>query len=282
MGRDWGRRLGGAVLALALGMASGCLRFVHPIDPPDKERLCAAPPLCCRNHVYVFLIHGCDPFDCANLSGVNDHLHALGFIKTYYGQMYHAPFFARELKRLHEADPEAHFALVGFSFGANLVRGMLDLAEENHIPIDLVVYLGGNTLSNPEDARPPHVARMLNILACGCIWNGDQLDGAENIQYDDCWHFGSPAHPHTLKLLDEALNAIASQVPVIEEVPPGGELPPRPELILPPTPGQQRGDWDFLRPESERLPPPRPEPQPSADGDRRGVRPPVGASVPAG
>src|SRR4051794_18338269 len=61
--RRWLRRLVGAVALAALAAAPGCLRFLHPVDPPTKEQIApsAALPNCCRNHVHVFFIHGMDP-----------------------------------------------------------------------------------------------------------------------------------------------------------------------------------------------------------------------------
>src|SRR5439155_11479436 len=115
--------------------------------------------------VHVFLIHGMDPLDFANLSGVRDYIQSLGFIKTHYGQLYHLWEFKKELRRVHEEDPEARFVLIGFSFGANMVRELANAVKQDGIVIDLLVYLGGNTLENTPPNRPDHVLHIVNILA---------------------------------------------------------------------------------------------------------------------
>jgi hypothetical protein len=194
-----------------------------------------------------------DPFDYANLEGLRDYLHRLGFNKTYYGQLYHTWHFQRELCRIHQEDPYAHFVLIGFSFGANMARNIAQGAKEHGIRIDLLVYLGGNTLKNIPRDRPENVGQIINILASGCIWNGAWLDDAVNVHEIDVWHFGSPTHPQTLELLSRQLSLIACAVPIME--PP--EPKPMPTLEEEPTPrpvqttvSAKRDEWDFLKPTS--------------------------------
>jgi hypothetical protein len=242
------RRLGAAFAAALLLGAAGC----HSIDPagPDlREHVTCCSELArpCRNHVYVFLVHGMDPLDFANLSGVRDYIQSLGFIKTYYGQLYHTWYFERELKRIHEEDPLARFVLIGFSFGANMVRDVARDAKKDGITIDLLVYLGGNTLENRPEDRPDNALKIVNILASGCIWNGDTLDGALNLHYSDVWHFGSPSHHHTLKVLAEELSVVADRVPLIVETV-AHSVPAGPEEVPPPK-DAARDEWDFLKPD---------------------------------
>jgi hypothetical protein len=261
MRRGQARLLGVAVLAAALGGAPGCMRCLHPIpeDMLPKPGACPALPQACRNHVYVFLLHGVDPLDYANLGGVRDYLNALGFPKTYYGQMYHTPCFIDEIRRLHRDDPLARFVVIGFSFGANCARELCHAVARDDIPIDLLVYLGGNTLENCPHDRPANACRVVNILACGWIWNGAHFDDAVNVEYEDVYHFGSPTHPHTLGMLNEELTLIASRVPVVLRVPPPVQQlsPPRP--VMPPVDDAPLGgEWNFMRDDLPMLPPPRP------------------------
>jgi hypothetical protein len=252
----WPRRLRGPLLALTLLGGSGCLSFCHPVPPPTKEMGAesAALPDGCRNHVYIFLIHGLDPLDAANIEGLNDYLHALGYIKTYYGQLYHLWYFQKELARIHHEDPEARFVLIGFSFGANMVREVAQEARAEQCVIDLLVYLGGNTLEDVPYDRPDNVLKIVNILAAGCIWNGTQFEEAENIHVTDVWHFGSPTHKKTLEVLRRELPVVAARV---QFTAPGGEPFPRDESEIGPTPRPvqmpqaeaRRDAWDFLKPE---------------------------------
>jgi hypothetical protein len=239
------------VLPLFLAPA-GCLSCLNPVPKPPEEQTacCAEIPTRCRSHVYVFFVHGMDPLDCANLRGLRDHVQSLGFIKTYYGQLYHTGYFEKEIVRLHKVDPDARFALVGFSFGANMVRDICHAVEADGVQIDLLVYLGGNTLHNVPEDRPANAAQIVNILATGCVWNGDTLDGAVNVNYTDVYHFGSPTHVKTLTVLAEELTKVAWRVPLVEyRLPPLEDEAPTPRPLRPETSRKDAEDeWDFLKP----------------------------------
>jgi hypothetical protein len=269
----------GLLAALIPMLSSGCMTFCNPVGKPPKDQLltCQSIPAPCRNRVHIFLMHGLDPLDMANLEGVRDYLNALGFLKTYYGQLYHYHEFLGAVRRIHKEDPGARFVVMGFSFGANRARILINAVKEDPITIDLLVYCGGNTLDNTERTRPANVLHAVNILAVGCIWNGTTLDNADNINYDDCFHFGSPAHRKTLALLAEQLNIVASRVPFVprssrmpqfetlpkfepktlEEAPKPRRLPPEetpPEMAPPPRPVAPRGAGAARQPAEDRSP----------------------------
>jgi hypothetical protein len=204
------------------------------------------------------MVHGLDPFNVCNLSGVRDYLHQLGFTKTYYGQLYHAWWFEKELHRIHHDDPEAHFVLIGFSYGANVARHLAHSAQTEDIPVDLLVYLGGNTLENIPDDQPENAGHIVNVLAAGCIWNGAILDRAENIHVTDVWHFGSPTHPRTLEALGRGMAHVADSLPIPESPPRSEDLGPTPRPIVV-RPRTQRTEWDFLQPVPEVPVPTSPE-----------------------
>jgi hypothetical protein len=260
--------LGGALLGALAPTLGGCTTaIVNPIEPLRAQQV-AEPkdvPQACRDHVYVFFIHGMDPLDVANLGAVNDYIRSLGFHRTYYGQLYHYWYFTDEVRRIHKEDPKARFALVGFSFGANMVRDIANKVKDDGVPIDLLFYLGGNTLENKPSDRPEHVAHIVNILATGWIWHGAELDGALNVNYDDVWHFGSPAHPRTVRMLTKELSEIARRVPIEALVPdpppPTGPIPHASARHVS-TQGsgasQVSEEWRFLEPDTENkaAPPP--------------------------
>src|SRR4029078_11134454 len=82
------RRLRAGLLAL-LPAAVGCHHFTErkcdqcfwrPVDDvPDQSKNC----------VYIFVIDSPDPFASGSLAGLPDHLHRLGFGKTYFGYPHH-------------------------------------------------------------------------------------------------------------------------------------------------------------------------------------------------
>lgn len=247
------RRRTQAVLAACLFLSmSGCLGFVHRVDKPAPEMAacCRETPACNRDHVYIFMIHGLDPCDLANMAGVREYANQLGFRKVYYGQLYHAGFFERELHRIHKERPEARFVLIGFSYGANAVRDLAHSAGREDIPIDLLVYMGGNTLKNSAEDQPQNAREIVNILATGCIWNGAQMDRAQNYNVTDVFHFGSPTHPLTLEVLARELTIVAACVAIPESSKPVPQmdepLPPPRETM--PRATDRRDEWDFLKP----------------------------------
>ena len=208
--------------------------------------------------MYVFLINGLDPLECANLRGVRDHLQTLGFTKTFYGQLYHGYAMKQELRRLHEEDPAARFVLIGFSFGANVARSMTRAVKEDGIQIDLLVYVSGNTMQNVPRDRPENAGLIVNITATELIRNGAWLDNAENANVQDARHFAMPTHPYTIRTLDRELTVLAARVPAMQTIdsdslPPTAGEEPTPRPVMPRTTGR-RDEWDFLKPISH-LPP---------------------------
>jgi hypothetical protein len=228
----------------------GCLSFCHPVAPPTAEVAITTrcQPKCCRDHVYIFLIQGLDPLDFADLRGLRDYINELGFKNTYFGQLYHTIHFKHEMERIRAMDPECHFVLIGFSFGANMVRDLALAAQDAGVPIDLLIYLGGNTLDNTPHDRPANCLMVVNILASGCIWNGTWFDNAENFHLPDVWHFGSPTHKVTLEVLTRDLatvvrNTCAAAKPLPQPGEP--ELPmPRPAASVP----GAADEWSFIKP----------------------------------
>lgn len=245
--------LGRCLLAAVLIAPTGCLSFVNPIAPPEKHlaESCQIIPPLCRKHVYIFLLGGIDPFQFSNLAGLREYLIALGYTKVYHGELYHVFSFASEIEKVHREDPKARFVLAGFSFGANMVRSLANSAGEQNIIIDLLVYLGGNTIKNKPESQPDNVLHIENILATGWIWNGDTLDRAEPVNLPDVWHFGSPSHRKTLEMFARELSVVAARVPLempVDPPPPEDEIAPTPRPVSRKPAEPEPDGWDFLQP----------------------------------
>ncbi len=252
-----------AAIAGTLAAASGCASCLHPVaaPPPDAAAQCAALPQACRNHVYIFLIDGPDPIDLANLGGVRDALISLGYIKTYCGECWHTGYFQEEIRRLHHEDESARFVVMGFSLGANAARDVADGVRIDGVPIDLLVYCGGVGLSNDPKNRPDNAGRVVHILAKGADMAGTALDGADNVEFSDVYHFGSPTHPYTIRLLAQELTEVASRVPLVDLHPAAlagpEEGPPSPSAAV--RQSLPRDEWDFLKPTAPASGPAPPE-----------------------
>lgn len=246
--RGWRRALGSILLAGLCGLSTGCVSTFNPVEPPIAEQLmsCQVIPPCCKDHVYIFFVNGLDPINATNLTGVRDYLHQLGYQKTYYGQLFHTRTYVDEIRRIHSSDPDARFVLLGFSFGANMVRNIANAVKDDPIQIDLLIYCGGNTLKNVPRDRPANAGRVINVLANGFIWNGDNLENAENIQVNGVWHFGSPAHPYTVQALTREITAVAATVPYRE--PSWAAIPTAGPNVAETQVTSARDEWDFLKP----------------------------------
>lgn len=252
-----GRRLLELTLLTALlpGVA-GCFACFHPLAKPHHEQVapCQEVPKCCRDHVYVFLLNGLDPTNYGNMTGLRDYLNCLGFHKTYYGQIYHVCYFQDEIRRLHRDDPDAHFVLVGFSLGANLVCDIASGVADDGVHIDLMVLLSGNHLvkSLPEQG-PPNVGRTVSLLTAEALYAFGDRPWAENWRLTESTHFQTPTHHVTQELLQCCLLEMASAVPMAD-VPEAPGLPLREEAPTPrPVETQAAAPvdaWDFLKPVS--------------------------------
>jgi hypothetical protein len=252
-------------------LAAGCLSYLHPVVPLPAEQAdpCRTLPKPCREHVYIFMLSGLDALNCGNLSGVRHYLNCLGFLNTYHGQLYHAPCFDSEIRRLHKKDPDARFVLIGYGLGCPMVRAMARAVHSDGITIDLLVLLDGDGHTLELGEPPPNAGHVLNLQAVWLTGKGHALEGAENCELPDVGHFGLPTHQETLHLLALELGAVAASVPFIVPEPP--EQPPASEEEAPtPRPVKPRAEappdaWDFLKPVSrlQSLQPPSSEAGPA-------------------
>jgi hypothetical protein len=236
--------------------------FLHPIDlgQVHEEESCKTLPKCMRDHVYVFLVNGLDPVNYGNLTGLRDYLQSMGLTKIYYGQIYHAWYFEKEVRRIHAQDPGGHFVFIGFSLGVNVINSMARAAQKDGVFIDLMVYLSGNHFVGylPKD-QPENVGRILNLLADGWMGNHGERCYAENVRLVETHHFGSPTHPITLEMIGQAILGIVKSVDAVEPV--HHPAAPSPDAAPPPRPvrlpvSTKKDEWDFLKPVARLSKPP--------------------------
>lgn len=248
------------LLVLFLLGASGCC-YLHPIHAPEAQFLepCRSLPQGCKDHVHVFIINGLDPMDYSNLTGLRDYVQSLGFRQTYFGQIYHYWWFKKEIRRIHQEDPEARFVFVGFSVGVNLADCLARALEPEGVYVELLVFLSGNHPIQPMPHEPPpNVGKVVNILASGLMQTRGERDWAENLRPLESWHFDIPTHHDTLAAMTDALIQVAATVPALMPAPPA--LPsdfedPTPRPVTPRKTAKV-DEWDFLKPVSRIKTPP--------------------------
>jgi hypothetical protein len=189
-----------------------------PVLQGEVAAACQTIPSCQRERVYVFFVNGLDPLHRGKLDQTREYVERLGFARTYLGEMYDCRDFENEIRRIHREQPDARFVLVGFSFGANLVKVMAHALEADGIDIDLLAYIGGDTLQNTSEYRPAKTHRILNVTGRGCPWllgglvfDGVDIDGADNLRLAEAGHYEVPTDPKTLELLACGLGEVAAR-----------------------------------------------------------------------
>jgi hypothetical protein len=249
------RRCSLALAFIAFSMVPGCLSFLNPAPPPldETREMCRQFPADCRAGVCVFLVNGCDPFECANLRGVGEYLGKLGFVKTYFGQIYHADAMLDEIHRLRASNPEWRFIVVGYEYGAGTARHVAQVAANDGANIDILLLLEPKCLTRlvPPDQS---VSRYV-VVRAGSIWGADApVDDAESMNLSKVSRFGVPTHPAVLELIADVAVQSAQMVPIrqmkIEAFPQILDDPapsPRPLVRRPP---HSSDAWDFLKPVS--------------------------------
>jgi hypothetical protein len=193
----------------ALSMDPGDLSNVHPLEkpPPAIEQLGNAVPQDVKDHTYLFFINGLDPYYLANFRGQCQYVKTLGYNNSYCGQMSHTELFREKIKQVRKDDSQAQIVVIGYSTGANCVRTLANELKDDGVRIDLLVYLGGDTIKDADRSRPENVGRILNICGHGMILLGydlfvcgDEIKGASNHRLD-ARHFLLPTRPEAAELL---------------------------------------------------------------------------------
>ncbi len=204
----------GACVSLA-GCASASDAVAQPAAPVVPTAACQ------RDHVYVFLVNGLDPFFFCQFNKMPDYVRSLGYEHVFMGQMVAKEKFLDEIRRTRLTDPNARIVLLGFSTGANTVCAMSHTLADEGCPVDLLVYLGGCWIFNNESSRPENARRIVNIrdsglvTATGGLLHGDNLDGAENVKIPGVtFHIMTPINTVTQETLARELAALAATVPM--------------------------------------------------------------------
>jgi hypothetical protein len=187
--------------------------FLQPLSEPHPSirRLCETAPSCDRERLHLYFVNGLDPLYAGNFRGLGDYVKSLGFTNVYLGQLHHCAHFRQSIVNLKREEPNARIVLLGYSVGANAIRAMAHSLEKDHVEIESLVYVGGDTIKNEPFSRPPNVRHILNInghgalvLGYGLYYDGDNIDGAENHRVD-VKHLSLPAQTETAEILTKHL-----------------------------------------------------------------------------
>jgi hypothetical protein len=199
--------------------AAGAPLEAHPAAP--VETVVAAE--CQREHVYVFLLNGLDPFFFCQFNKMPDYVKSLGYEHVYFGQMTSKSKFLDEIREIRANDPCARIALLGFSTGANTACSMSHILDKEGCHLDLLIYLGGCYIYNRDSSRPENALKIVNIRDSGLVTvsggllRGEDVDGAENVKIPGVtFHIMTPINSVTQDTLARELGALARSVPALQ------------------------------------------------------------------
>jgi hypothetical protein len=197
------------------GFTDSPLGHALQTGPTEHAALLAKVPAGSREHLYLFFVNGVDVLGAANFRGLCGYVQAQGFPHAYFGQMTQGNHIVRQVKQIHQDDPQAQFGLVGFSAGTYVVRDVAQGLREAGIPVALLFYIGGDFLQNSPGCRPSNVGKIVNVtghgflLSGGDLFHGTDIDGAVNLRLP-CRHMLLPSRRETIDLLLRQLSATAA------------------------------------------------------------------------
>jgi hypothetical protein len=194
-----------------MAVAGGCARFLHPLPADETWRAIPLDQHAQRAAVHVFIVHGLDPLDYANIDGIRERLQRLGYADTQVFHFYQRAALADALTACKLAHPGEPIALVGFSFGCIAAQQATHQAHDQaNVQVDLLFYIGGWFFRDDGVSRPPFVPRVVHVLGVGCDSMGVPLTNAENVKLGS-QHFASPTHAAVLRRLEEELDGLAAR-----------------------------------------------------------------------
>lgn len=206
----------GAVEPLFAKYGTGTV--LHPIEEPDQVAMpdCyqRGPCQCRKEHVYIYAINGLNPMCLGNFNGLCQYWKKQGFANVRFAQLYTWSGFADEIKTVRANDPQARIAIVGYSLGANSARDLANDLNKEGVPVDLLVYLAGDSIGDTPDSRPVNVQHIVNIRADGALAMGGGLfakgdiEGARNVRVK-CRHILTPSRRQTVEIMNEELLTLA-------------------------------------------------------------------------
>jgi hypothetical protein len=250
-----------AVLGVVTAVSAGCVTTgQHPEICPEPPPNAFDLPAGCRNGVYFFLVGDFHP--CHDLEQLRGKLLEAGYIKVYCGNRIHLWHFASELKKVHEANPEARFVIVGQGAAAPAARELASRASQVGAPLDLFVYL--------DEVKEPSPVPAQQVIAIHGENDADSTGTDAEYAIPGVGYKGAAGHVQTLKILLEYLNPIALRVPLLDHDSPG-VLPPLPSD--PASPGKLPPPLPVDPASPGKLPAPSPVDPVSTSRDEWGLKP---------
>lgn len=247
-----------ALGSLGVLVNSGCVTCTYQAQKQCLEA-CHVSPLDpqLRQHVYLFLMNGYDPLDCAGMTKLRDEVCAAGFPKVYFAQRADRRWYEAEIRRVACEDPAARFVLAGIGGAAEHLVPLAAGTAADGVAIDGLLLL--DPIGELDPSSP-----VRTIVLTSKNWKHGSA-GVELSQLQDAGHFALPTAPSTMTTVLELMSESAQLVgplegPTVPVLPLTDKPAPLPRPREVPLPGDDAkpDEWDFLK----RTPPSRSEPLP--------------------
>jgi hypothetical protein len=195
-----------AGIAAVLVAASGCMTCGHSGYQYARE---AGPecelPVCQRNGVYVFAMSSLNPVSVVALDGLREQLNRQGFAKVATGQTIHSGWMHREMRRIHDAEPEAQFIVIGFESAAPAAVRLAERSAAEGLAVGGVVVINSSSM-------PPPQSSTVRVLAIGA-WE-DTAQGVEAESAPNVATYGLATDTRTVEAVGRLMNEVAQIVPI--------------------------------------------------------------------
>jgi len=226
-----------------------------PEPPSDMQQLTRQLPIACRQSVYVFLINGSDVLGFANLYGVRKFLSEMGFVKTCYGECFHGWWLEKEMKAIHQENPDARFVIVGYEHGADTALSLAQAGAAMGAHVDMLMYLEPRGFSfDRVSAGEAGIGRVVVVHADKSLSAGAEIPGAETIAVSCSCRYTVTTHSATLNTLSQEVAKLAMSVPlpapsvISDPFPPMLDDPaPTPRPLSTKKKTEISDQWDFLK-----------------------------------
>jgi hypothetical protein len=217
----------------AVGTASAVQAQAPAASGPSTPVPIAPAPACTPEQLHIFIIHGWDPLDLAQLKKMTCCIREWGFPNVCLKKCHERKSLVADVAAIRAGNPCAQFAFIGYSAGANVARdAAIELHENCGIDVRLVVFLSGNLLGWGKSNSLPFVERVIHVRSWDDCLLAPKICRAEMHTVYRSWHYSAPHHPTTVCVIQEALSCFCQTVtvqgpPVIVTPGPQGTVMPQ-------------------------------------------------------
>jgi hypothetical protein len=201
-----GKRWAVAAVVATLLAGSGCVCCHHQACKVARDVAPDCPlPAADRQRVYLFMVNGLTPNTPIGLDGLRDQVNRQGFAKVACGELFHVPWMAAEIRRIHDEDPAARFVLLGYDVGGPAAARLAADARARGVPVDAVVLI--DPIGNVDPTGGPQRVVLLSSSD-----PPPAVTHTESVTLPGVGHFKLPTHPKSVAAVTQTLTDAAGRI----------------------------------------------------------------------